>query len=259
MAQQEGGAPCRRGIAGTAPHPSKKLLYRSTTLFCPSRCPEATATAASDEAGDDRSVGMGGSEPQVSSPGGPRAAQQCTPSTHKPSEVVAGGQGRRFVALAPSSHHNPLKRTMQALKLQRKYPNFSQEEMMALCSQFECVHPRHRLAVPTSTRSRLHGPAERCEDYRADVEGLTGVLQRWAAHGEAALRWTALFSSTASCRVRWNGRADRGKEDGLADSAADDRVDRTAGLRKRRSDGPPRLERVRTTLSQICAIQDTES
>jgi hypothetical protein len=48
-------------------------------------------------------------------------------------------------------------------------------------------------------------------------------------------------------RVRWNGRADRGKQDGRAGSAADYKIGRTAGLRICRSDGPPRLERVRTT------------
>lgn len=37
---------------------------------------------------------------------------------------------------------------MQALKLQRKYPNFSQEEMMALCSQFECVPLFHSPTPP---------------------------------------------------------------------------------------------------------------
>lgn len=39
----------------------------------------------------------------------------------------------------PSHHTHHLRETMQALKLARKYPNFSQEQMIQLVEQFKCV------------------------------------------------------------------------------------------------------------------------
>lgn len=54
-------------------------------------------------------------------------------------------RGARSLAIAP---HGP-EQKMQALKLARKYPSFSQEEMMQLVDQFKCVS----LALPTSTRA----------------------------------------------------------------------------------------------------------
>ncbi|GEM12510.1 Ca2+-binding actin-bundling protein [Rhodotorula toruloides] len=55
---------------------------------------------------------------------------------------------------------------MQALKLQRKYPNFSQEEMMALCSQFDQIDvdstgrlPKSTVLTALSTNAQPNSPA----------------------------------------------------------------------------------------------------
>ncbi|BGP02551.1 Fimbrin [Rhodotorula toruloides] len=55
---------------------------------------------------------------------------------------------------------------MQALKLQRKYPNFSQEEMMALCSQFDQIDidstgrlPKSTVLTALSTNAQPNSPS----------------------------------------------------------------------------------------------------